>query len=89
MAKVMYLFSCFLLGCITSSSVAYLSSLHVSLSKVTAAIYIVLFAVWALSWLADDAIAPYLKLKQHDYYGLLIAVGIALVTGGAMQWLLG
>jgi hypothetical protein len=88
MAKVMYLFSCFLLGCITSSSVAYLSSLP-SLSKVTAAIYIVLFAVWALSWLADDAIAHYLKLKQHDYYGMLIAVGIALVTGGVMQWLLG
>lgn len=85
----MYLCNCFLLGCITSSTVAYLSSLHVSLQKVSAAIYIILLAVWALGWLADDAIAPYLKFKQHDYYGMLIAVGIALVTGGAMQWLLG
>lgn len=89
MSKVMYLFSCFLLGCITSSFVAYLPLMHSALTKVSVSIYIVLFAMWALCWLADDAIAPYLKLKMPDYYAMLIAVGIALLTGGLMQWLLG
>lgn len=89
MSKVMYLSAWFLLGCITSSAIAWLGALHPSLRNSAIAIQIVLFAITAMAWLADDAISSYLKLKQSDYYGLLIAIKISLVTGGVLQWLLG
>lgn len=89
MAKVIHLSSWFLLGCIASSTVAWLGAVHPALQRCAIAIYIFMLAVWVLSWLADDAISPYLKLSQSDYYGVLIALGIALVIGGLLQWLLG
>ena len=89
MAKVMYLGSWFLLGCIISSSITWVGSLHESLQKAAIAIQIVLLAVTSIGWLADDAISAYLKLTQRDYYALLISIKISLITGGVLQWLLG
>lgn len=89
MARVMHLASWFLLGCIVSSGIAWIGSVHQSLQGASLAIQIVLFAMTSLAWLADDAIAGYLKLKNQDYYAILIATKIALITGGVLQWLLG
>lgn len=89
MAKVMHLACWFLLGCITSSGVTWLGSLHEGLKSTAIAINIFLFALTSMAWLADDAVAGYLKLKQQDYYGVLIAIKISIVTGGILQWLLG
>jgi fucose 4-O-acetylase-like acetyltransferase len=89
MAKVMYLSAWFLLGCIISSSITWLGSLHESLRSSAIAIQVFLFALTAMAWLADDAVSGFLRLKQSDYYGLLIAIKIALLTGGVLQWLLG
>ncbi len=88
MVKVMHLTSWFLLGCITSSSVTWLGSLHESLYRSAIAINIFLFALTSMAWLADDAVAGYLKLKHQDYYGVLITIKISIVTGGVLQWLL-
>lgn len=89
MVKVMHLACWFLLGCITSSAIAWLGSLHPALRYSSIAIQVCLFALTAMAWLADDAIAGYLKLRQQDYYGLLIAIKISLITGVVLQWLLG
>jgi fucose 4-O-acetylase-like acetyltransferase len=79
----------FLVGCITSSAIAWFGSVHPSFRVIPVALYILLFAVWVICWLVDDAVYPYLKLSQKDYYGLLIAVGVAIALGGLLQWLLG
>jgi predicted phage tail protein len=89
MAKVMHLTAWFLLGCISSSTVAFLAGVHPALQNTVTAIYVVMLAIWAIAWIADDAIAPFFKLPMTDYYGILIALGVSVAIGGVLQWLLG
>lgn len=89
MAKVMHLTAWFLLGCISSSAVAFLAAVHPALQRTVTAIYVVLLALWVIGWIADDAIAPFFKLPQTDYYGILMALGVSVAIGGILQWLLG
>lgn len=88
MAKAVHLGAWFLLGCIASSLVAWLGTLHPALLRVSLVVYIFCFVVWGLGLLADDAIRPFLKLSEPDYYALLIAIVFSIFFGGATTWLL-
>lgn len=89
MAKAVHLGAWFLLGCIASSSVAWLGALHPALCRVMWVIYIMSFVALVLILLTDDAVRPFLKLSQHDYYALLIAISVSIVLGGMLAWLIG
>ncbi|BAY10288.1 hypothetical protein [Calothrix sp. NIES-2098] len=89
MAKAVHLGAWFLLGCIASSSVAWLGALHPALTRVMWVIYIMCAAALVVVLLTDDAVRPFLKLSEHDYYALLIAIAVSIVLGGMLSWLLG
>ncbi|MEH2456392.1 hypothetical protein [Nostoc sp.] len=89
MAKAVHLGAWFLSGCIASSSVAWLGALHPALFRVMWVIYIMSCAALCLALLTDDAVRPFLKLSQHDYYALLIAIPVSIVLGGMLSWLIG
>ncbi|MEH2300011.1 MAG: hypothetical protein V7K88_13545 [Nostoc sp.] len=89
MAKAVYLGAWFFLGCIASSSVAWLGALHPALYRAMWVIYIMSIAGLVLALLTDDAIRPFLKLSEPDYYALLIAIAVSIVLGGLITWLIG
>ncbi|MBD2411186.1 hypothetical protein FACHB389_06780 [Nostoc calcicola FACHB-389] len=89
MDKAVHLGAWFLLGCIASSFVAWLGALHPALFRVMWVIYIMSFAALALALVTDDAVRPFLKLSEPDYYALLIAIASAIVLGGMLSWLIG
>ena len=88
MAKAVHLGAWFLLGCIASSLVAWLGTLHPALLRVSLVVYIFCFVAWGVSLLADDAIRPFLKLSESDYYALVFAIIISVFFGGVTTWLL-
>ena len=89
MAKAVHLGAWFLLGCIASSSVAWLGALHPALFRVMWVIYIISGAALVLALLTDDAVRQFLKLPEHDYYALLIAIAASIILGGMLSWLIG
>lgn len=88
MARAVHLGSWFLVGCIASSFNAWLGALHPALFRVMWIIYIICAATVVLALLTDDAVRPFLKLSERDYYALLIAIAFSIVLGGALQWLI-
>lgn len=89
MAKAIHLGAWFLTGCIASSFVAWLGALHPALFRVMWVVYIVATVALVLALFTDDAVRPFFRLSEPDYYALLIAISGALVLGGALSWLLG
>ncbi|WP_445631572.1 hypothetical protein [Nostoc sp. DSM 114167] len=89
MAKAVHLGAWFLLGCIASSFVAWLGALHPALFRVMWVVYIMSGAGLAIALLTDDAVRPFLKLSEPDYYALLIAIAVSIVLGGLITWLIG
>ena len=87
MAKSIYLAGWFLVGCIGSSIIAWFGLLHPTTSRLAIAMYALLLDCWVLCWLADDAIIPYVKAHQINYYAALIGFACAVVLGGAATWL--
>ncbi|PHJ56429.1 hypothetical protein [Nostoc linckia] len=87
MARTMHFTAYFLLGCIASSSLSWLGSIHAALFRVMWFIYGLVAIGLILALLLDDAFRPKLKLSETDYYALLIAVSAAVVLGGVVRWL--
>jgi uncharacterized membrane protein len=87
MARTIHFTAYFLLGCIASSLVSWVGSIHPALVKVMWFIYGLAGIALILALLLDDAIRPKLKLSETDYYALLIAVSAAIALGGMVRWL--
>lgn len=89
MSKAIHLGTWFLTGCIASSFLAWLGALHPALFRVMWVLYIFSGVVLVLGLFTDDAVRPYFRLSEPDYYALLIAIAAALILGGALSWLIG
>lgn len=87
MAKLIYLGSWFLTGCISSSAIAWLGTLHPALWRVMWLVYGLATLGIGLAVLLDDAIRPYIKVETETYYGAIIAIAFAILTGGLLTWL--
>ena len=88
MAKAIHLGSWFLLGCIASSFVAWLGRLHPALLRVMWVVYIVAAFSLVLALFTDDAVRPFFRLSEPDYYALLMAITGSLLLGGLLSWLI-
>ncbi|GAX46406.1 hypothetical protein NIES4075_74300 [Tolypothrix sp. NIES-4075] len=89
MAKAVHLGAWFLCGCIASSFIAWLGALHPALFRVMWIVYIVAAFLLVLALFTDDAVRPFFKLSEPDYYALLMAIGGSLLLGGILSWLIG
>lgn len=87
MAKALFLVGCFMTGCIASSLISWFGSLHPGCLRVAIALYALLVVAWVLCWLADDAIAPFFKMRDINYYACLIGFAVACVLGSIALWL--
>lgn len=86
-AKALYLVGLFLIGCSASSLLAWLGTLHPNMIRVVVSAYVLVTAAWGVCWLCDDAIAPYFKARNLNFYACLIGFATAIVIGGVVTWL--
>lgn len=86
-SKALYLTGLFLVGCSASSLLSWLGTLHPNMVRVIASAYVLFAAAWAICWLCDDAIAPYFRAKNLNFYACLIGFAVSVVIGGIVTWL--
>jgi len=84
MSKLIHLIAWFMLGCITSSFIAWLGAVHPALFKVAMLIYGLVAIFLACSVILDDAIRTFFKVEHDYYYGLIIAIAAATIIGGVV-----
>ena len=79
--KAMYLANYFIAGCIASSLLGWIASLHPMAHKAIAFLLAALTICWCLSWLLDYSLSKLLKIEVPTLQAILMATGAMLVIG--------
>jgi len=80
--RAMYLANYFVAGCIASSFLGWVASLHLMAAKAITFLAAAAFIVWGLCWLLDFSVSGWLKISINNLQALLLA-GLASVAVGA------
>jgi hypothetical protein len=80
--RAMYLGNYFVAGCIASSLLGWVASLHPVATKVIAFLAIAVFILWCLCWLLDFSVSSWLKISVQNLQAFLVA-GLAVIAIGA------
>jgi predicted neutral ceramidase superfamily lipid hydrolase len=80
--RAMYLANYFVAGCIASSFLGWVASLHPMAMKAIAFLAAATFIIWGLCWLLDFSVSGWLKISVSNLQALLLAV-LAMVLIGA------
>lgn len=80
--RAMYLANYFVAGCIASSLLGWVASLHPMAQKAIAFLAAAAFILWGLCWLLDFSVSGWLKISVQNLQALLLA-GMAAITIGA------
>jgi hypothetical protein len=80
--RAMYLANYFVAGCIASSFLGWVASLHPMVARVIAFLAAAAFILWGLCWLLDFSVSGWLKISVNNLQALLLA-GLASVAMGA------
>ncbi|MEG5031296.1 hypothetical protein QUB36_29690 [Microcoleus sp. AT8-B1] len=80
--KAMYLANYFVAGCIASSLLGWIASLHPMSFRAIAFLVAASFILWGLCWLLDFSISSWLKISVQNLQALLLA-GMAAIAIGA------
>lgn len=64
----------FLSGCIASSLLGWIASLHPMAFRVIAFLVAAAFILWGLCWLLDFSVSGWLKISVQNLQALLLAV---------------
>jgi hypothetical protein len=78
----MYLGNYFIAGCIASSFLGWVASLHPMSAKAIAFLAAAAFIVWGLCWLLDFSVSGWLKISVSNLQALLLA-GLSASAIGA------
>ncbi|MCC3532603.1 MAG: hypothetical protein JGK21_32055 [Microcoleus sp. PH2017_22_RUC_O_B] len=79
--KAMYLVNYFVAGCIASSLLGWIASLHPMAMRAIAFLLAGIAITWGLSWLLDYSLSKLLKISVTDLQALLIG-GLAMLLIG-------
>jgi hypothetical protein len=71
--RVMYLANYFVAGCIASSFLGWVASLHPMSARAIAFLAAAAFIVWGLCWLLDFSVSSWLKISVNNLQALLLA----------------
>jgi len=82
MMRAMYLANYFVAGCILSSFLGWVASLHPMSARAIAFLTVAAFILWGLCWLLDFSVSSWLKISVQNLQALLLAV-LAMGTIGA------
>ena len=80
--RAMYLANYFVAGCIASSLLGWIASLHPMAFRVIAFLAAAAFTVWSLCWLLDFSVSSLLKISVSSLQAFLLA-GLAAIAIGA------
>ena len=81
--RAMQLGNYFLAGCIASSFLGWIASLHPMSQRAIAFLAATTFIFWGLCWILDFSISGWLKISVQNLQALLLAfLGMILIGGG-------
>jgi len=80
--RAIHLANYFVAGCIASSFLGWVASLHPMATRAIAFLAAATFVIWGLCWLLDYSISSLLKISVSSLQAFLLA-GLAAITIGA------
>ncbi|MGB3266226.1 MAG: hypothetical protein WBA89_19965 [Microcoleus sp.] len=72
--RAMYLANYFIAGCIASSLLGWVASLHPMAFRAIAFLAATAFILWGLCWLLDFSVSGWLKISVQNLQALLLAI---------------
>jgi len=82
--RAMYLANYFLAGCIASSFLGWVASLHPMAARAIAFLAAAAFVIWGLCWLLDFSVSSWLKVSVQNLQAVLLATLAAAIIGGGI-----
>jgi hypothetical protein len=82
--RAMYLANYFVAGCIASSFLGWIASLHPTSFRAMAFLAAAAFVIWGLCWLLDYSVSNLLKITVSSLQAFLLAVLAAIVIGAGV-----
>jgi hypothetical protein len=82
--RAMYLANYFIAGCIASSFLGWVASLHPTSFRAIAFLAAAAFVAWGLCWLLDFSVSNWLKISVSNLQALLLAGLAASVIGAGV-----
>jgi hypothetical protein len=80
--RAIHLANYFVAGCIASSFLGWVASLHPMAARASAFLAAAAFIIWGLCWLLDFSVSNWLKISVTNLQALLLA-GLAASAIGA------
>ena len=80
--RAIHLANYFVAGCIASSFLGWVASLHPTSFRVIAFLAAAAFVIWGLCWLLDYSVSSLLKISVSSLQAFLLA-GLAAIAIGA------
>ncbi len=84
MMRAIHLANYFVAGCIASSFLGWVASLHPMAARAIAFLAAAAFIVWGLCWLLDFSVSGWLKISVSNLQALLLASLAATVIGAGV-----
>ena len=79
--RAMYLANYFVAGCIASSLLGWIASLHPMAFRAIAFLLAVLAISWSGAWLLDYSLSQFLKISIQQLQAVLVSVLAVLIVG--------
>ena len=79
--RAMYLANYFVAGCIASSFLGWVASLHPTSFRAIAFLLAALGIVWTVAWLLDYSLSQFFKISIQQLQAVLVSVLAVLVIG--------
>ncbi len=79
--RAMYLANYFVAGCIASSFLGWVASLHPIAFRAIVFLLAALGIIWVAAWLLDYSLSQFLKVSIQQLQAVLISVLVVLVIG--------
>jgi hypothetical protein len=82
--RAMYLANYFVAGCIASSFLGWVASLHPMSFRAIAFLAAATFILWGLCWLLDFSVSGWLKISVTNLQALLLASLASIAIGAGV-----
>lgn len=81
MARILHLIGLFLVGCIASSLISWLATLHPLAYKSATFVYVLAVLTWGICWILDDAVVKLLRTDLITYRAFLLGLAATILIG--------
>jgi len=82
--RAIHLANYFVAGCIASSFLGWVASLHPMAARAIAFLAAATFILWGLCWLLDFSVSSWLKISVQNLQALLLASLAAIAIGAGV-----